>query len=142
MVRWRGIATIAAVVVLSSCSVAQVTAWHDWFQRDPVQAQTALDAYSAMKADVTAERPCEEWFDLSLEVGWTADQWPTLSRVMWGESRCDPFAHNPSGATGLTQIMPMWIDDCGGGDLRDPVFNLTCALHILMVAGWPSWSAF
>jgi|SRR5262245_55003131 len=86
---------------------------------------------------------CSEWSDDALAVGWSADQWSTLSYIMYRESRCNPGAYNgSSGASGLLQIMPMWADDCGGGSLFDPWFNLRCGLHILAAQGWGAWSTY
>ena len=107
------------------------------------QADAMANAYLATKAEATAGRPCAQWYDLALDVGWTAEQWANpMARVMWGESNCRPDAYNRSGASGLMQVMPMWRDDCGGGDLFDPRFNLTCALHVLNVSSWQAWSAY
>lgn len=85
---------------------------------------------------------CAEWSDDALRVGWTADQWSTLSYIMARESNCNPSAYNASGASGLLQIMPMWADDCGGGSLFDPWFNLSCGLHVYAVQGWSAWSTY
>ena len=39
---------------------------------------------------------CGEWHDLAMEVGWQEEQWPTLSAVMFRESRCQPDACSKS----------------------------------------------
>jgi len=87
---------------------------------------------------------CGEWRNLALSVGFTADQWPTVNRLMWRESNCNPSAYNRSGASGLMQVMPMWADDCNGNrhDLFDPTFNLSCAFHVFNVQGWTAWSTY
>jgi hypothetical protein len=113
-------------------------------QLDPATAQQVSDAYLAEKAAMTTGRPCPEWFDLALEVGWEPDQWPTMARVMHAESMCVEDAYNGSGATGLMQVMPAWADDCGGtaSELFDAAFNLACALHVHDVSGWGAWSTY
>ena len=78
----------------------------------------------------------------ALDAGWTSAQWETLNWIMAHESNCDPGAHNPSGASGLLQIMPMWADDCGGGSLFDPWFNLSCGLYVYGQQGWGAWSVY
>lgn len=107
------------------------------------EADAAARQFEAERAEDTAGLPCAEWYDTARWVGWDRDQWHTVARTMRGESMCNPNAHNPSGATGLMQVMPMWADDCGGvpSDLYDPEFNLKCALHVLDVSSWAAWSA-
>jgi hypothetical protein len=80
---------------------------------------------------------CAQWEPTALEVGWTVDQWPTVDRVMWCESHCQPGAHNRSGASGLMQLMPGWWH---GRDPYDPATNLTIALEVLAAQGWRAWS--
>lgn len=67
--------------------------------------------------------------------------------VMWRESRCRPTAVNSSsGALGLTQIMPMWVDDlcragiaCTRSELLDAHTNLDAARYVFEVQGWSAW---
>lgn len=87
----------------------------------------------------TVDGRCAQWADLAFSIGWPRDEWPTLDRVMWCESRCDPVAHNRSGATGLLQIMPMhWH----GRDPFDPATNLTIGLEVRQSQGWRAWSCY
>lgn len=80
---------------------------------------------------------CAEWAGPALEAGWAADQLPELLDViMWCESKCRPEAHNPSGASGLLQIMPFWSK---GRDLFDPATNLTVGLEVYRAQGWRAW---
>lgn len=37
---------------------------------------------------------CGEWRELALTVGWPAEEWPTLSHVLYRESRCNIGSHN------------------------------------------------
>ena len=138
----RLIAVFVALIAAATfaCTPEQEAAWLEWRTIDP----DAADAHLAGMAADQAHGRCGMWRDLALEVGWTAEQWPTVNRLMHAESGCTPTAYNRSGATGLMQVMPMWADDCGGvpADLFDPTFNLRCALHVHGVQGWPAWSTY
>lgn len=67
--------------------------------------------------------------------------------IMYRESRCIPTAQNRSGATGLVQIMPMWVPKlsaCGiysVADLKDGNKNLCGAKIILDTQGINAWRA-
>src|SRR5262245_214164 len=85
------------------------------------------------------ESECPQWYGLALEAGWQPDDWATLDRIMFCESRCDPGAHNRSGASGLLQIMPMhWH----GRDPYDPLTNLYIGLEVKRAQGWRAWSCY
>lgn len=109
-------------------------------------APMRLDANHAITIDGTiitiASGRCAQWYSTAIAAGFHPEQWTNVARIMYRESRCQPTAHNRSGATGLMQIMPMWADDCGGSraDLYDGGFNLGCAVHILGVQGWSAWA--
>lgn len=89
--------------------------------------------------------PCAEWVHLleQYDPGWDIGH---FQRIMWRESRCDPNAHNPSGATGLLQLMPFWAghlahcDVHTRTDLYDPVKNICGAAHVYTVQGINAWS--
>lgn len=55
---------------------------------------------------------CGEWYNLAMLVGWPADQWPTMSYVLYRESRCNIDSWNKtdpaSGSRGLMQINGSW----------------------------------
>lgn len=82
----------------------------------------ALDAYAKAKAEeqrlanVEALRAtygrCGEWYDLAVSIGWPAEEWPTLSKVLYRESRCNIDSWNrtdpSSGSRGLMQINGYW----------------------------------
>lgn len=93
---------------------------------------------------------CGEYYTLALQAGWPASQWPTLSKVMYRESRCNTTSFNRSdpngGSRGLIQINGYWcrknkynpngwlqqksiLSTCN--DLFDPMTNLK--------AGWAMW---
>lgn len=92
---------------------------------------------------------CGEWYEPALAVGWPAEEWPILSRVLYRESRCQPDAFNGSdpvsGSRGLLQVNGYWckkskwseagwlqdrgvLETCD--DLYDPITNLRAGLLI------------
>lgn len=114
---------------------------------EPTPTTTAND-------EVSAHARCGQWWGLAQDMGWHADDMPTLDHVMWKESRCDPTQHNTTlnrdGSTdiGLTQIndrswcLPTrWypngylqtlgiLTKVGCGELFDPATNLKAAKAI------------
>lgn len=110
---------------------------------DPQDDVDLMNQYLALP-DVP-DTPCNEWYWYAIEAGWTHELWMSfVSYVMPRESHCDPGAYNPSGASGLLQVVRMWADDCGGvpSDLFDPLFNLKCGLYVYNVQGpraWQTW---
>lgn len=95
---------------------------------------------------------CPEAMALAATLGWPADALPTLDRVVWGESRCQPTAHNdtpPDDSRGLMQINVLgglWPDRqarCGldhPDDLFDAATNLACGLVLWQSSGWQPWA--
>ena len=92
---------------------------------------------------------CGEWRELALMVGWPAEEWPTLSYVLYRESRCNVDSHNKtdpmSGSRGLMQVngywcrpskwsQSGWLQDRGilsvCDDLYNPEVNLRAGLAI------------
>lgn len=94
---------------------------------------------------------CGEWHDLAMAIGWPADQWATISYVLYRESRCNIDSWNKtdpaSGSRGLMQINGSWcrpnrwnphpagwlgaqgiLNSCD--DLFDPQVNLRAGLAI------------
>src|SRR4249919_3941193 len=122
----RLIAGLVACVTVTACTPEEIQVAY-WLNRDP---PTVV--------------PCREWVGSTRAAGFDDDQIAVVHRLMQRESGCDPNAHNPSGASGLMQVMPMWADDCGGlpGDLFDPNFNLRCAHHVYETQGWHAWSTY
>lgn len=82
---------------------------------------------------------CPQWEELAIEVGWETKDLPTLDYIMFRESRCNPDAHNPSGAACLLQEMPFWWR---GQNPYDPATCLTIGLTILHTQGWSAWSTY
>lgn len=106
--------------------------------------QPAADAYAEQVKTANPGGNCDEWYWAAMEAGFSPDQWDTVDQIMTGESGCRPSAYNPSGASGLMQVMPMWADDCGTtrDGLFDPYINLRCAKHVLDVSSWHAWEAW
>jgi soluble lytic murein transglycosylase-like protein len=100
---------------------------------------TTVQVDAVVPAAAPAWAHCPQWWDTARAAGWADDQLPTVDRVMWCESRCHPHAHNPSGATGLMQIMPGWWH---GRDPYDPATNLTIAVEVHDRQGWRAWSCY
>lgn len=117
-----------ALGLLTACTPQEIAAWLPF----------------ARPLDGGESVPCPEWVGTSRVAGFTDDEITIEHALMWRESRCDPTARNPSGASGLLQVMPMWADDCGGtpADLLEPQFNVSCARHVFEVQGWEAWSTF
>lgn len=105
-------------------------------------------AYQERVNEMTANYPkCAEWLPLFLEAGAPLEDWPTWSKVVWTESRCQPQAINPSGnCLGLTQIFytvhKEWLTQMGWDrdDLLDPVVNITFAVMLQSSSGWSPWA--
>ena len=91
---------------------------------------------------------CAEWYGTAIGVGFTDAEWPTVDRIMWAESMCNPNAYNSQehfggNASGLMQVIwPTWAAECGDGDIFDPWFNLSCALYLKNTYGWSQWSTY
>ncbi len=114
-------------------------------QSDDSSSDSQFDGDVPDDANFNPATPCSQWASTALDAGFTESEWYSpVSWVMARESGCNPSAYNPSGASGLMQIMPMWADDCGGSpsDLFNPWFNLHCAVHIKNVQGWGAWSTY
>lgn len=101
---------------------------------------------------------CPQHYVAALNAGWTDSEWDTLDRIMWRESRCDPFALNDSylrggrdNSYGLTQINLLYHDDWvlpqvgDANALFDPTTNLDIARQLWEwleehnQCGWSAW---
>jgi hypothetical protein len=55
---------------------------------------------------------CGEWYNLAMAIGWPAEEWPIISKVLYRESRCNIDSWNKtdpaSGSRGLMQINGSW----------------------------------
>jgi len=108
---------------------------------------------------------CPMWWSLAVDLGYTEEMLPTLDRVIYRESRCQPTQHNPSdpntGSFGLAQINGFWclpsryypsgylqtmgiLDTCH--DLYTPAINLRAALALVEysrsvgLSDWHQWA--
>ena len=95
---------------------------------------------------------CAQYVADAITAGWPADQAPTLARVMFRESRCNPLAYNAQdsngGSRGLMQINGVhktWLIEAGIitqlDDLYKPEVNILAALHLWRMVGWQAWKA-
>ena len=81
-----------------------------------------------------------KWIPLAKYVGWPARACHTLAGMIWHESSGRPWAYNPSGCSGLTQLAPCWWR--GKFNPMNTLENLRCALHIWKAQGGsflPAW---
>ncbi len=71
-----------------------------------------------------------------------------MSAIAYRESRCRPEVRNPSGATGLLQLMPMhcrWLDDalgepCSVAKLQTPEYLIRAAAALWARDGYRPWA--
>ena len=97
---------------------------------------------------------CAQYVADAISAGWPADQAPTLARVMFRESRCNPLAYNAKdtagGSYGLLQVNgqhKQWLMETGYitslDDLCNPDINLRAALHLYRMVGnsWSPWAS-
>lgn len=95
---------------------------------------------------------CAQYVADAITYGWPADQAPTLARIMFRESRCNPMAWNGKdsngGSRGLLQMNgthEQWLIEQGFitklDDLFYPDVNLKSALHLYSMVGWSAWAS-
>lgn len=120
--------TLAAL--LPMCSVNPV------MSNDPVQTSERV------------MRLCSQWEPHAVLAGWTSRERVTLDRVIWNESRCEPWQISPTNDYGLAQINAFtWselVESHGDTmqDLLNPLLNLLYAKQISEKArsyGWCRW---
>jgi hypothetical protein len=168
---------LALVAVLAAgCSPAQEQAWIRWFHRQPraavswainecgqlctqdwdrdgmVEPEPARDAdqpdHPGEQDHWAPSGQCPQWYGTAIGVGFDDSEWPTVDRIMYAESRCNPGAYNSEEhfgghASGLMQIIwPTWAGECGISDPFDPWQNLSCALYLKTTYGWSQWSTY
>lgn len=88
----------------------------------------------------TFSGPCAQYAGMLsyFDPGWSVSQ---FQQLMYRESRCQPGAVNPSGASGLLQIMPLHIPNLGPcgvytkADLLDAGKNICSAAIVYRRAG-------
>lgn len=88
--------------------------------------------------------PCSEWHSTALAAGWSDDEWPTLSAIMYRESRCQPDVTSSTGCChGLVQMSEIHlpIGPCSTAECYfDPYGNLASAHELYEEAGWAPWA--
>jgi hypothetical protein len=143
-----------------------------WDASKPPQGMSKVSASTAYQTIPLAPLPsvvtppvttlpvttCAQALNLALSVGWSADQTPTLSRVLFRESRCQENAFNPQDTVGksygLLQINSFWCTPSAYWpqgwlqakgiltvceSLLDPKINLTAGLAIWHNSNWSPW---
>lgn len=88
---------------------------------------------------------CGEWHDLAISVGWTEDEWPILSRILFRESRCtvDAWSGSDAGLSQINRVHTEWMRENGWAwpdDAFDPAINLRFAKMLKDASGWSPWA--
>lgn len=118
---------------------AAVPAVPDGLTYQPPTTTTTLVPDSAL---------CGEWWVTATAVGWDVADLPTLDRIMWNESRCQPDVISSTKDYGLAQInRKVWRDDVEAmgwtmDDLLNPAVNLLVAKHVADSAEAIGWCRF
>ena len=111
----------------------------------PMQASAAPVSQQAHPAARGGRCTAYEGMLASNSPGWSVAR---MSAIMYRESRCQPGAHNRSGATGLLQIMPSncrYIaaklhESCNASKLRNASFNIRAAKVLWRYGHYGPWS--
>lgn len=154
------LALLTVLPLTVACSPGERQLWDRWFKAEPIAAQTELAKRTP--ADIASDAPLlddtqlaaltahveavealtgcaryERWLD---QAGLPAH----FHGVMWRESKCIPTARNPSGASGLLQVMPMWASRCGitVALLFDPLQNILCGVVVYRAQGGAAWETW
>jgi hypothetical protein len=127
----------------------------------PQNPPTTQQKPSQPPLQATWRHTCPNWQPLALQVGWPAEQLPTLTAIIYHESRCQPNAHNPddpnTGSYGAGQINGFWcrpsryfpagwlqtqriLTTCT--DLYNPETTLRAMLAVWQYGGWEQWSTY
>jgi hypothetical protein len=166
----------AAIVLSLTFSLLGVTVAESYGDRKitdipPTTGSTAASSSTLVTTTTTTtvhvspDAQCPMWWSLALSVGFTAEQMPTLDRIIYRESRCDATQLNASdpngGSISLTQINMFWclpsryypsgylqsvgvLNTCD--DLYEPEINLRAALALVAysesvgLSSWHQWA--
>lgn len=157
-------------MIRAAAVIAALLAVPSW----PVEAPPLADLSTGATASVPAERldppepPASVGADHSLPpfgdtasaagrcTGWEpllryySPGWDVarMSRIAYRESRCRPEVRNPSGATGLLQLMPAhcrWLpgvlgEPCSVSKLQDPDYLIRAAAALWTRDGYAPWN--
>ena len=108
-------------------------------QTSPTATKTAPGATDATFRGMGAG--VEQW--RGLVAVYFPEQVDQALRVMSCESGGNPNAYNPSGASGLMQVLASWADNFGyvPAQLFDPAINLAVSRILYDDGGWRHWRA-
>jgi hypothetical protein len=163
--------TIAALIIatllasLLNASLVKAQPWDDLVLDRPAtispvgfaERQAARRVTQPPPPPIPADWQCTEWYDVSIQAGFTRSDWPAVGIIAWRESRCNPAAFNgrdPSGGSrGIMQVngsWRTWLRDRGiitrVEDLHDPLTNFRAARAIVQYdrdrgrCSWTQWS--
>ena len=123
-------------VAATSLTVELLAEYQDFQARHVIQPTSS-------NAVVLQGNVAHPWWSL-VAIHFPADQIPTALRIIDCESAGDPNAHNPSGASGLFQVMPFWADYFGyaRSDLFAANLNVEIARKVWDAQGWGAWSCY
>lgn len=137
---------IAVLMVLSLLATDPYVqdGWQSPPPPPPVETTTTTTQALEPAADRGMGNNTEQWRPL-VAGHFPPDQVNTALCVMAGESGGNPDAYNPSGASGLFQVMPFWARHYGVSrdDLFTPEINVYIASRIYAEeGGWKHWSVW
>lgn len=120
---------------------------HQWFF-DPQPEEVMTTARDHSLGTATTPPPgntgmgsdVEQWRGL-VAAYFPPEEVDRALRVMACESGGNPNAYNPSGASGLMQVLALWADNFGliPSELFDPAINLQVARYLWDDGGWRHW---
>jgi len=135
------VVTVPLTTTSSSTSTSVAESAHDALQADLSTAE--------ILSSVDPTLPCLEWAPLALDVGWPAEELPTLLPILWKESRCQPWADSgpDHGLAQVNQIHSDYLAQLGltHEDMKDPRQNLAFSLRLWSEreaagkCGWKPW---
>jgi soluble lytic murein transglycosylase-like protein len=121
-------------------TVALVDEWRDMALRHrPVPAEATSTDRAQPVASTGMGSGVEQW--RPLVAVYFPGEVDTALRIMACESGGNPNAYNPSGASGLMQVMAFWFNH-HGGDPFDPDNNLRVAALVRAEQGWGAWVCY
>ena len=89
-----------------------------------------------------AEHPNAVAVSDAIRTHFPSGTWATMCRIAWCESTFNPRARNPSGATGIFQIMPFWFKSVPDADPWTINGSARLARHVYNEQGFPAWSCY